>query len=94
MKCLIVLSALIAIGVCAPAPQHHGGHGGHHGHGRRVARQLGVLSFPLGLILNPYRDPYYGGDYINFTVKIRISNLSMITSSQLVSLANFHWKTD
>jgi hypothetical protein len=66
MKCLIVLSALIAIGVCAPQyygnQGYHGGHG-HHGHGRRVVRQLGILSFPLGLILSPYRDPYYGGDY-------------------------------
>jgi hypothetical protein len=60
MKFFIILSALIAIALCAPAPQH--------GHGRRGLRRYGGFGDQgFGDYYNPYnqyQNPYYGGDYI------------------------------
>jgi hypothetical protein len=73
MKCIIVLSALIAIGLCAPAPQFGFGFEprfGRGGQGRRGLRQFGRFGFGGPRAFSPYYDPYYnyqdpyfGGDY-------------------------------
>jgi hypothetical protein len=99
MKCIIVLSALIAIGLCAPAPQFGFGFEprGGRGYGRRGLRQFDRFGFGGPGSFSPYydpfyyQDPYYGGDYYLFKKNLKNKNPCRDLLIIICSYNNWHF---